>query len=138
MGDPFYSSRAWRRVRRNYLARHPFCEDCLAVGEREPATQVDHRLARTSGGAPFAFENLSAKCSSCHSRKTASVDRGFGNARKARVAVPGCDVHGRPLDPQHAWRRGAASDHGMPAATDRAPLAEEGFEGNSESEASNG
>lgn len=130
MSDPFYSSRAWRLVRRQYLVRHPLCEDCFAIGRTEAAAQVDHRTARKDGGAPFAFENLRALCAACHSRKTAHMDGAFGNARKARAPVPGCDVQGRPLDPAHAWNQaGAASNHGMPRAADRVRLVAEGSEG---------
>lgn len=126
MTDPFYSTRAWRKVSRLYRTLHPLCEECSRVGRYEPATQVDHRTARKDGGAPFDFANLHALCATCHSRKTATVDRGFGNQRKARVAVPGCDVNGRPLDPAHAWNQtGAVSNHGMPEPDDRVPLVDE-------------
>lgn len=71
-GDPFYSSRAWRRKRAAKLARDPLCEECLARGLTKGAEHVDHTLDRRDRpDLAFADENLRSLCESCHNRKTA-------------------------------------------------------------------
>ncbi len=67
--------RKWRRVRAAYLKRHPWCVVC-----GEPATNVDHIVARVDGGSD-KWDNLQSLCHSDHSRKTAISDGGFGNKR---------------------------------------------------------
>ncbi len=66
--------KAWRSIRAAYIAAHPLCEICGA-----PAQHVDHRDGDTSHGEP---SNLAALCRSCHSRKTARENGGFGNPRR--------------------------------------------------------
>jgi len=63
----------WEKVRAAHLAMEPACRDCGA-----PATDVDH-IQRKRGGGSDAHANLASRCHSCHSRKTARVDGGFGN-----------------------------------------------------------
>jgi HNH endonuclease/Helix-turn-helix domain len=70
----------WRRLREWVLAREPLCRACLAQGRTEPATDVDHIVARSRGGSDEP-SNLQALCASCHARKTASEDGGFGRDR---------------------------------------------------------
>lgn len=70
----------WKRYRLVYLAEHPWCKICLDMGIHEPATDVDHVVPHK--GDPTRFwdpENHQGLCASCHSRKTASEDGGFGN-----------------------------------------------------------
>lgn len=62
----------WRRNRAKFLKANPYCELCGA-----PSTDVDHRLARAKGGTDH-WDNLQALCHSCHSRKTATQDGGWG------------------------------------------------------------
>mgnify|MGYP003651026733 CR=1 FL=1 len=68
-----YGSR-WRRLRRMILNRHPLCVHCDGS---VAATEVDHIVPRAAGGND-APENLQGLCKSCHSRKTATEDGGFG------------------------------------------------------------
>ena len=70
-GQSVYNTQRWRRVRAAFLARNPLCCDCLERGDRVPATEVDHVIPLSEGGRPYAFDNLAARCKSCHSRKTA-------------------------------------------------------------------
>ena len=110
MADSFYTSPAWRRVRRRVLVAHPRCQvpGCTLL-----ASQVDHVRAIAAGGDPFGPANLRAMCQSCHSRKTASADGGFGNRRGGRArGKPGCDAEGRPVDPGHRWNRVGGSPAG--------------------------
>lgn len=141
-----YDTQQWKRVRAMKLSMDPLCEECRRIGRMVAATQVDHRVALARGGAAFDLENLVALCASCHSRKTASMDGAFGNQRKERARVRGCDVHGRPLDPDHEWNRasnapalqgvthqrygGAAENHDAERADDRAPSSAQGSAGN--------
>ena len=75
--------RAWQKVKAQVLREEPMCQlqGCGAV-----ATQVDHTVPLALGGTDDR-ENLVAMCHSCHSRKTATVDRGFGNRGKGTVTV---------------------------------------------------
>jgi cytochrome c2 len=46
-------------------------------------------------------ENLAALCHECHSVKTA--------ASMGKGVYLGCDVNGRPLDPDHPWNKSPAT-----------------------------
>ena len=69
----------WRKLRRMVLARDPLCAD--PFGEhgniKVPATEVDHIVPLSQGGGASP-DNLQALCKSCHSRKTAAEDGGWG------------------------------------------------------------
>lgn len=101
--DPFYMSKQWRAARQDYLRAHPACE-VPGCGNR--ATNVDHRKPRQFGGLNYDWSNLVAYCQSHHSSKTVQGDGGFGRARGVvKLRVKGCDVNGRPLDPNHHWNK---------------------------------
>jgi 5-methylcytosine-specific restriction enzyme A len=72
------TSSAWRKARLAFLAINPLCVECGRV-----ATVVDHRVPHR--GDPAVFWNRGrwqSMCASCHSRKTASRDGGFGLQRR--------------------------------------------------------
>lgn len=71
---------AWRRIRRRFLRSHPVC---ATEGCNRPATHVDHIDGRGPRGDNRP-ENLQGLCHSCHSRKTALHDGGFGHERTPR------------------------------------------------------
>ena len=74
----WYKSARFRSARSDFMAEHPFCQIC---GAR--ATDLDH--IKPHKGDPDLFwevDNWQALCASCHSRKTAREDGGFGNARR--------------------------------------------------------
>ena len=79
-----YTSR-WAKYRKWYLSQpeHVLYTRCLAEDPPRvtPATQVDHNKAVTGPDDPLFWEpsNHQALRDSCHSRKTATEDRGFGN-----------------------------------------------------------
>nr|WP_197408087.1 MULTISPECIES: HNH endonuclease signature motif containing protein [unclassified Guyparkeria] len=52
--------------------------DCEKRGRVTPASVVDHIDGNAHNNEPG---NLAALCASCHSRKTARQDGGFGNPR---------------------------------------------------------
>lgn len=77
-----YTSR-WRRISQEFLKAHPLCAECERNGKVTPATCVDHIVPHK--GNPKLFwdqKNWQPLCQSCHSRKTASEDGGFGNKQK--------------------------------------------------------
>ncbi len=59
----------WRARRAQYLLEHP---DCVRCGE--PATEVDHIMPLSAGGADDEG-NYQSLCKTCHSVKTGKVDR---------------------------------------------------------------
>ena len=81
------STRRWQKFSTAYLAKHPTCECayawCAHVHEpgqcRQPSTDPDHKDG-TGRNGPRAYDpaNLQALCHSCHARKTAHMDGGFG------------------------------------------------------------
>lgn len=74
-----YNSR-WRKAREGYLAKHPLCQSCMLQGKRIAATVVDH-IKPHKGDKKLFWDssNWQPLCASCHSRKTAKEDGGFGN-----------------------------------------------------------
>lgn len=68
----------WRRIRAQFLRRHSVCVECGAE-----ANHVDHIIPLAQGGT-HQWNNLQPLCHSCHSRKTAKRDGGFGNGLPSR------------------------------------------------------
>jgi 5-methylcytosine-specific restriction protein A len=67
----------WRRARLAYLRQHPLC--VLCAPRVVPATVVDHRQPHRGDERLFwAEDNWQPLCKSCHDRKTATEDGGFG------------------------------------------------------------
>jgi 5-methylcytosine-specific restriction endonuclease McrA len=90
------------------MMRDPLCEACLQVGEIVPAEVVDHRVpiskeGREKRSAAEAFphlDGLASLCANHHNAKTRAEQLGEKN-----WMYKGCDIFGRPLDPDHAWNR---------------------------------
>ncbi|MDL2317714.1 HNH endonuclease [Eubacteriales bacterium OttesenSCG-928-A19] len=61
---------AWLRIRDNYIAKYPLCEQCWKDGKITPAQEVHHILPLSAGGTHDP-SNLMALCKPCHSRITA-------------------------------------------------------------------
>ena len=94
-----YDLRRWRRASRAFLARNPLCRMCQEIGKATLATLVDHVRPHRDNPVLFWDEagNWQSLCASCHS----------GAKRELEVSgtLRGCDVHGRPLDPNHPWNQ---------------------------------
>lgn len=69
----FYDTARWKKARRHQLAIEPLCRKCKV----EWATEVDHIIPRSQGGADLDGDNLQSLCLRCHSEKTA-VDKNGG------------------------------------------------------------
>ena len=68
----------WHQLRLRVLARDPWCKLCEKEGRVAVSTDADHIVPRSEGGSD-KMSNLQGACHSCHSRKTATLDGGFGN-----------------------------------------------------------
>jgi len=77
----------WVRKRKRFLDHHAprdsfgrvICQACRLPISGSP--QVDHKIRRADGGSDDP-SNLQALHRSCHGRKTASKDGGFGNPKR--------------------------------------------------------
>ncbi len=75
-----YGKARWRKLRAWKLTENPFCEECLRHDTLTPANDIDH--IKPHRGNPALFHdpaNLQSLCHSCHSRKTAREEGGFGD-----------------------------------------------------------
>lgn len=96
----FYDSAVWKKARRLQLSKQPLCKHCSMAGKIVAATEVDHIVRMSEGGAALDPDNLQSLCHSCHSIKTGREKHGL------KVIVKGCDENGMPLDPNHPWNQG--------------------------------
>ena len=60
----------WQRLRKRVLAAEPWCRPCALQGVLTPATEVDHIVPISQGGARLDPGNLQAICTQCHAEKT--------------------------------------------------------------------
>lgn len=78
-----YHSKRWRTERAAFLRDNPLCVECKRYGVIAPASVVDHIDPHGGNETVFWDRNRwQALCASCHGRKTAISDGGFGNARR--------------------------------------------------------
>src|SRR5688572_3546638 len=99
-----YNTAQWRRVRREQLSLHPWCQYCRH-GRLTIAREVDHVKPINQGGDPWDMSNLRSTCSPCHASKTRNTDV-LGKPHTTRKQK-GCDAQGRPLDESHPWNQQA-------------------------------
>jgi 5-methylcytosine-specific restriction endonuclease McrA len=111
-----YSTRKWAKLRALKLAINPLCEPCERRGGLVPASVVDHVLAIAAGGEPFPpLSGLMSMCSSCHAVKTNARDNPHSYGDGFKPAFKGCDLNGRPLDPDDPFLRGRGDQIAGPA-----------------------
>jgi 5-methylcytosine-specific restriction enzyme A len=107
-----YTTRRWQRLRLLKMRLNPLCEACLQVGEITPADVVDHfhpiskegRKERRMSEAFPPIDQLVSLCAPHHNQKTRSEQLGEKN-----YMYKGCDIFGRPNDPNHPWYKKGAT-----------------------------
>lgn len=89
----------WQTARAAFLKKHPLCCRCAETGHVVAATVVDHIEPHRGDKALFwDRSNWQPLCKTCHDRKTATEDDGFGRAGRARRSF---GVDGLPIG--DAW-----------------------------------
>ena len=79
----WYGLPVWKALRKRWLNAQPLCEECKRQGHITPAEVVDHIKPHEGKWERFMdTDNLQSLCVSCHNKKTAMEDGGFGNRRK--------------------------------------------------------
>ena len=81
-GKAIYTSSRWLRLREQYVAQNPLCEDCLSRGIVTEGNDVDHIVEIKDGGDPFDIKNLRHLCTSCHRHKTGQEMRKRRNKKQ--------------------------------------------------------
>ena len=105
-----YSRQRWVRLSRIKKQLSPLCEACLQVGEIVPAVAVDHRTPISERGRKQRLmsegfpplDQLASLCESHHNAKTRAEQLGQKDWMRK-----GCDIFGRPNDPDHHWNKRA-------------------------------
>ena len=72
----------WAKIAKAYIWDNPFCAQCGWIERLECDHIVPHGGDRDLFKDP---DNLQTLCSTCHRRKTATEDGGFGNVVKTKV-----------------------------------------------------
>lgn len=81
----------WRQAREGFLKKHPLCLTCEAVGVLNPAVVVDHIIPHRNDKDLFwQRDNWQPLCKSCHDKKTAKEDGGFGRPGGGQKSVIDC------------------------------------------------
>ncbi len=57
----------WSKIRKRYVSKHPFCEECFKKGILVPVDEVHHKLPLAEGGT-HDESNLVSLCKSCHAK----------------------------------------------------------------------
>ena len=98
MAGRLYDLRRWRRRSKQFLTENPLCRMCEKIGRVAVATLVDHIVPHKGDETLFWDENnWQPLCATDHSGAKASFER--------TGVMRGCDVDGRPLDPNQPWNR---------------------------------
>lgn len=97
-----YGSKTWRFLRLEAKDRDNWlCQSCLRAGKEKMVTFSDpvHHKKPHNGNRDLFFDidNLESVCQSCH-------DSAMQVLKKSGY-VPGCDVNGFPIDPNHNWNK---------------------------------
>lgn len=66
----FYNGSRWRKKRKLYINRHPFCEVCQLQNKVSEGKFLDHVIRIESGGAEYDDENLMIMCERHHNIKS--------------------------------------------------------------------
>ncbi|MEJ7742080.1 MAG: HNH endonuclease signature motif containing protein [Nocardioidaceae bacterium] len=89
------STRRWRVLRARILRGHPLCGICT----KELATEIDHVVPVSRGGAMWDIANLQPACFACNRSKGTGCPARWDCARGSAYAVDASAVGPRPLAP---------------------------------------
>lgn len=81
----------WQKARATFLRRHPLCQcsECTELGRVLIASVVDHRIPHKGDQHLFwDTSNWQAMSKTCHNKKTAREDGGFGRALRPASPPP--------------------------------------------------
>ncbi|WP_338034702.1 HNH endonuclease signature motif containing protein [Jiella avicenniae] len=91
----------WERARAAFLAAHPWCRRCEAMGRLHRATVVDHIEPHKGDHKLFwKRSNWQPLCAPCHNSDKQQVERRSYTAR--------INADGFPSDPAHPFNRSCA------------------------------
>ena len=69
----------WQKYRKTFISEHPICEECIKKGILTTTFAVDHIIPHNGDQELFWDpNNHQGLCETCHNRKTATEDGGFG------------------------------------------------------------
>ncbi len=93
VGDPFYMSPLWRKVRAQIIERdHYTCQVCKGIFSGRDL-QVDHLVPRkVAPNLAYAWTNLRTLCRSCHTRAPTSMGRGTNYKERPFINSSGYPV----------------------------------------------
>ena len=87
-------SRVWRRLRMQYISRHPLCEICEAEGRTRAAQEVHHIVPISRGmdrttmrRLAYDIKNLQSLCSECHHKVHEEMEHGTKTRTRERAAA---------------------------------------------------
>lgn len=75
----------WQKASKAFLKLHPLCQcdECKTLGRVRESTVVDHKIPHKGNKVLFwDRSNWQAMAKTCHDRKTATQDGGFGNKKR--------------------------------------------------------
>ena len=76
-------SHGWNKIRKRYVASHPYCEECFKKGIIVPVDEVHHILPLAEGGS-HDESNLISLCKTCHA-KIHGKNGDYQGSKKHRV-----------------------------------------------------
>lgn len=97
---PFYSTHAWRVLRKRALQRDAYrCTWCGADVSGPGEARVDHiKPIAVAWALRLSFDNVRTLCIRCDNQRHIEKTRGAS-------AVFGCGPDGQPRDPSHWWNK---------------------------------
>lgn len=109
-GNSFYTSEAWKRLRKAVLERDGY--KCTVEGCRRRAFIVDHIQTRPRGVEELTdWDKPGNLRSLCRTHDNQVKEKRDGTRKNDGVMyLPGNDTRGFPLDPKHPWFNGGEDD----------------------------